>query len=534
VFRYAYVVSLCVAALAVACDRDNRDEDDALFLDGGKPGGDGGTPRGGSGGRAASSGRGGPGGNDSAGSGGVSGTSGTAGSAGTTFTAGTGAPMPGIDCDDDNGGCGDPEFIQCVATSQGGYCADRDECLVNNGGCDRLTYCTNVRGGPPTCGTCPYGYEGDAEKGCTDINECEAETANCGDPDHTRCVNYMGGYTCEDMQECMTDNGGCGAAAEAFCIEQPSAAPICRPNECFVDNGGCGSTDMARCVDRPDITAFCLGKVVAINASEATCVLRADQALDCLSPEIEGGLYRFPNRYTKMATSQSLICGIEPGGSVHCEMAPSELQSEPTGTNFTAITAGYYHACALRSDGTAACWGVDQGGSVTRPHFEMNLRFIAASGYSTCVVRTAGTIACFGSDETGALSDANEDGGTDFTAIYMSEWNICGLHADGSAECWGNNEFGQVSGVAQNGSGPYQSLSIGEATICGLRTDGTVRCWGADQFGQATGPNGAGNGIAQVSAGPGRTCLVWTDGTFRCYGSDDEGPNSDPWAHAAP
>jgi hypothetical protein len=297
-----------------------------------------------------------------------------------------------------------------------------------------------------------------------------------------------------------------------------------------VDNGGCGSPDQARCVDRPDVTAFCVAKVAAVSASEAICVLRADQAVDCLTGEIQGGLFRYPNRYAKITAASGSLCGIQPTGSVHCEFGPSEFQTAPTGTNFTAISGSRYHACALRSDATVACWGVDQEGSVTRPHFETGVRSVAVDGPGTCVVRNSGTLACFGVDEYGQLSAANEDGGTDFVAVSMGPGNTCALHTNGSAECWGNDSFGQVSGVAQAASSTFQSISVGEGTICGLRTDGTVRCWGNDEIGQAAGPNEAGGGIVQVSAGSGRTCLLWDDGTFRCYGVDIEGANSDPWA----
>ena len=245
-FRQEYVVGLCIAATVVACNRGYRGPDGSDLVDGGVDVRDAATPvgrrDGGTGGKTATEGRaGGIGGVPSAGAGGT-----RAGGAGAAGSAGAGEPDGGnreIDCAVDNGGCGDPVYMDCVTAMYGdNYCVDRDECVLGNNTCDPLTPCINVRGGPPTCGECPYGYMGSGEEGCTDIDEC-ADNA-CGDPAYTQCVNEIGAYTCSDVPECTTDNGGCGDPAQFFCIEQQAAAPQCRMNECFVDNGGCGSPDV--------------------------------------------------------------------------------------------------------------------------------------------------------------------------------------------------------------------------------------------------------------------------------------------------
>lgn len=44
---------------------------------------------------------------------------------------------------------------------------DIDECIVNNGGCDPLTNCTNQLGGvKPLCTDCPDFYSGNGATGC--------------------------------------------------------------------------------------------------------------------------------------------------------------------------------------------------------------------------------------------------------------------------------------------------------------------------------------------------------------------------------
>lgn len=527
--------------IAAGCNRHSRDPETDGGFDGGLDVRDAAIPLAGRGGGRADSGPLAGRGEGRAGTTGSAGVAGSvAGAGGSIAVAGAGAAAAGgasgaggrIDCDVDNGGCGNPAHWQCIPTSYGGYCGDRDECAEGNSGCDPLTYCINIRGGPPSCGPCPSGYEGEGRKGCTDIDECERYADPCGDSEFIHCVNEPGWFRCDDILECAEDNGGCGDADQYFCVEQPQAAPLCRANECFTDNGGCGSPDQLRCLDRADVTAICVSKVVELSAWAPLCLVRGDDAVDCLSMQFQAGSFRLPRPYTKFTSSAAFHCGIEPAGSIRCERAVSEaLSITPAGTHFTAISGGFNHVCALRSDGTAACWGMDREGSVTGPNAETDIRQIAAGTSGTCVVRNSGTIQCFGLDEAGELDGPNDDGGTDFIGIYAGFQNVCALRMDGSAECWGNDAYGQVTGVAQATGVTFRSLSVGSGAICGVLSDATVRCWGNDQSGQVSGPNGAGSGVTQVTTGPSTTCLLFADGTFRCYGLGAAFLNNDPWVH---
>jgi Calcium-binding EGF domain/HYR domain len=69
-----------------------------------------------------------------------------------------------------DGKCGDrcaPGFSGSPATG----CVDVNECAISNGGCHRLSKCTNTSGSR-TCSACPPDFAGDGYVGCFDVNEC--------------------------------------------------------------------------------------------------------------------------------------------------------------------------------------------------------------------------------------------------------------------------------------------------------------------------------------------------------------------------
>jgi hypothetical protein len=69
---------------------------------------------------------------------------------------------------------------------------------------------------------------------------------------------------------------------------------------------------------------------------------------------------------------------------------------------FTQVSAGFYYTCALRTDGTLACWGDNYAEETTPP--AGTLSQVDAGGYHTCGVRTDGTVACWGDNSEGQVT----------------------------------------------------------------------------------------------------------------------------------
>ena len=147
----------------------------------------------------------------------------------------------------------------------------------------------------------------------------------------------------------------------------------------------------------------------------------------------------------------------------------SSLQALPTPIaapgQFTSISAGYNHGCALGGDDSAYCWGRGASGQLGN----------AATDDTWTPVRALGP-----------------PGG--FAAIAAGYITSCGIQDDtAAAYCWGNGGAGQLgNGTLTNRNVPtlvsggyaFSGISIGYDSACGVTTDDTGYCWGTNDRGQ--------------------------------------------------
>ena len=120
-------------------------------------------------------------------------------------------------------------------------------------------------------------------------------------------------------------------------------------------------------------------------------------------------------------------------------------QATPPGGSFTQVSAGVWHSCGLRSDGSVVCWGNSNDGQATPP-------------------------------------------GGSFTQVSAGRGHSCGLRSDGSVVCWGNSNDGQATPPG----GSFTQVSAGDRHSCGLRSDGSVVCWDRHSTFLLAGPGATG------------------------------------------
>ena len=196
------------------------------------------------------------------------------------------------------------------------------------------------------------------------------------------------------------------------------------------------------------------------------------------------------------------------------------------------IAAGTDHTCAIRADATVACWGANSDGQigigtagstpVTRPTTVAGLRdvrSVAAGDRFTCALKMNGTVACWGRGLEGQLGNGTR-ASSPVPVVLTSSWltsvvalsaggtNACALLADGQVFCWGDHDFpGSFgSGDAEVVNDPRiparvqvleaRGISVGNRFACVTTRDLSVLCWGRGTSGQL------GNGASLSSRTP--------------------------------
>ncbi|MDE0135158.1 MAG: S8 family serine peptidase [Acidimicrobiaceae bacterium] len=114
------------------------------------------------------------------------------------------------------------------------------------------------------------------------------------------------------------------------------------------------------------------GAFTAISAGHwHSCGLRVDGRPECWGENGVGDASPPSGEFTAITAGGGHSCGLRPDGSAECwgrneygQVNPSRAsgprqrgQVRPLRSEFIALTAGYFHVCALRTDGSVQCWG---------------------------------------------------------------------------------------------------------------------------------------------------------------------------------
>jgi alpha-tubulin suppressor-like RCC1 family protein len=183
---------------------------------------------------------------------------------------------------------------------------------------------------------------------------------------------------------------------------------------------------------------------------------------------------------------------------------------EWVGAPWESVTAGAFHACALRTDHTLDCWGLNHAGQTEEPG--VPLVQVDAGEEHTCGITEDGEVLCWGCD--GFIEDVGQcdpPSGT-FVQVEAAYALSCGIRTDGTVSCWGEDAGGQVGDVP---AGAFVSVSSFYGSVCAVREDGSAECWGYNTFGQNDLPAGP---FKQVEAVDWETFVLYPDGTFDCFG----------------
>ena len=260
---------------------------------------------------------------------------------------------------------------------------------------------------------------------------------------------------------------------------------------------------------------------------------------------VDSADYSCTNCFVDHSSGGTHACAVREDGSATCwgddGHGRSTLPSlDPAIFDFVQISAGEWHTCAIVDCnpppgqfclfGNVHCWGSDILGQIS-PGLNDRFSHISAGSFHNCGLKVDNSIACWGSDISGQSTVPFPPIGRHFTQVSAGWDHTCAITEctefpcllSANVMCWGRNTDGQttVPGVMLQ----FSQISAGRYHTCGVKADETVVCWGKDSSGQATPPGGL---FKQVSAGEIHTCGVRTDGSVACWGDNVSGQADPP------
>jgi len=228
-----------------------------------------------------------------------------------------------------------------------------------------------------------------------------------------------------------------------------------------------------------------------------------------------------------------------------------------------SLTVGSYHTCAVLSDGSVKCWGLEMAGQLgtgtnsSDSSVPVNVPGISGAvqvsggGFTSCVVLLTGNIKCWGENSYGQLGNGTSNNISysptsvqnisNAASVHVGNDDACALLATGNIKCWGANRSGQLGNgstsdssipVAVSGIDNAMLLATGGGHSCALLDTGKLKCWGDNSYGQL-GDGSTTNaltpvevsglaGIVDISLST-HSCVVLSSGSVMCWGSNEFG-----------
>jgi hypothetical protein len=147
-----------------------------------------------------------------------------------------------------------------------------------------------------------------------------------------------------------------------------------------------------------------------------------------------------------------------------------EPTGPPDGKDFVAVSAGYLHRVALRSDCSIVSWSRDDDfGQVSATPTESNFAAVSAGFWHSSALRSDGSLVSWGNNNHDAVSATPP--GNDFVKVVAGFYRGIALRSDGSLVAWGRDDFGATS--ATPGGRRFITMSIGNVHGSAIRSDGS-------------------------------------------------------------
>lgn len=305
--------------------------------------------------------------------------------------------------------------------------------------------------------------------------------------------------------------------------------------------------------------------------------------------------YPAPPEFVALDSGRRHNCGLVEDGSLWCWghnnagqvgvgstdlEIPVATQIHPSSLDWSMVTTGREHTCALNDSSELYCWGEnasDQLGFDPVDHRQAEAvdsehgpwKTVSAGGSHTCAIDAEqGGLWCWGSNSSGQLGSDDAQSGPEMHDVALpggtaNRW--CDVSAgeehtcatalrsgddcetnEKAAFCWGNASGGRLGNGQTSGSfdtpqevvgdlGTWNTVALttGSEHSCAIATSGSTRrayCWGEGSRGRLGAANDDtwptpervdnGDDYHQIAAGEEHSCAVHDDGTIYCWGEN--------------
>jgi alpha-tubulin suppressor-like RCC1 family protein len=340
---------------------------------------------------------------------------------------------------------------------------------------------------------------------------CDGTTSDAG-ADATSDGGFEAGDggVCPQATTRVSDAVRIAAGDLATCAVRANGAVLCWGGNAsaLVDPGSTASFPTPKTILGQDAVDVSVGTTVA-------CARVKDGRLFCWGPNQANQLGREP---------YGVFEGQGPGVVVDDKKAPFVVGG--------AFGCAHWHSCAIGTNGSVACWGLNNGGACgADPATNLNLKApgianAATSSTSALAVGKAhgcatvgSAIQCWGGGNEGQLGSPISAQCPDsylcsptplavplapgatapFGALTAGDDFTCALDAKGKVFCWGGTTLGQTGDTSFAKTNqpdpkaphvvtglplPARAIAAGAVTACAVLEDGSVWCWGANEYGQ--------------------------------------------------
>jgi alpha-tubulin suppressor-like RCC1 family protein len=396
------------------------------------------------------------------------------------------------------------------------------------------------------------------------VNNSNTPFAITGLPAPVQHLAVGGDHTCAILSDASMWCWGANANGQVG-IDPATTSPVRTPQHVLDGVASAALGDDVTCAVKSDQSVWCWG-------IDAEGELGDGLGVDRFTPMPISGLVA-----SQVSCGDKHCCALVAGGHYSCwgynndgELGDTTVTTKTTPNppstagGFARLEAGNDHMCALGTDGSVSCWGVNYESelgdgvpakyvtSPVSPQTTGPFVALAGGGHQSCAIRADGSVACWGDGSAGQIGDGTLSEWSPkqvtlpgaATAVAAGTLHTCAV-VGGVPYCWGSNWFGEIGDGSSTGNRPtpvavtslptIADIALGAYHTCARTSTGAIYCWGANSGGQL----GDGTttkrttpvlsmmaGAQRISAGGEYTCGA-NSTDVQCWGYDDVGEIGD-------